>query len=51
MCMSFCELLAVQRFPFANFEIGAIKLCKRDLVLALLSTGSSRAGPRFKVSL
>src|SRR5688572_5799497 len=36
--MSFCELLAVQRFLFANFEIGAIKLCKRDLVLALLST-------------
>jgi hypothetical protein len=35
--MSYCELLAVLVILFANSAIHAIKLCKQNLVLALLN--------------
>ena len=42
--MSYCELLAVFEFLFAIFAIHAIKLCKPNLVLALLIIGLNRIG-------
>jgi hypothetical protein len=42
--MSYCELLAVFMFLFANSAIHAIKLCKANLVLALLLIGPNRIG-------